>query len=769
MKKVLRPARVAKHLTILATLFSLGLVSLCAKPTVKRAIAGERPKHAKSAVSLAAIASDSPEELLPETAPVDESQSQADSSGSRHDSTRNAPRDLLHGGALLAFVQAAESASAAANAIDGSEETSWQGAERAAQWEWKVAFRKPVHVGVLRGVFGDGSATSGVPVAYHWEARAPRAGGCDEDVPFERIRDAEDTGPAKPTLHQAEATRKSWFADVDACALRLVIDRTNGGAPMIRELFAIESARDVLLDASASDDGALAGFSAENAIDGSYERRWVGEPGRSKWTLVVRLREPTSIDRIRLVTGFDGVAHPRRSAGRKGVGRTYGVSWAPVGYALEGSEDGVRFTTLATAPKRDDGSSLPLRRRMVHLANPRPLRAIRLTMFGATGESGEPDLTASPVVREIAAYRAGDRAHVIPPPWVLSVNANPSIGTHTQRGGELANDVYYAKFLQMRFASLVPGLRRDDRYARSMGPRGELLETFRGEADGVALESIESDDELLDPALLAQSSPPPITVLSGSNDWEYGARTESDVATGRKRWHWDPLPDALHGGMGQLHRAVKQRVAPMLGFCGGAQILALLEAKPERRDTSESDAQTIDAVLRRTTGRPIRGYAPPSAIERAWPGELQEREEVAFDPAERLFWDLAGPSRRRVTHAFPESHSDVVRPDAFLAGGPLARFVVVAQSEFCGDDVVDAGPEDTTFPSPTGKGRCVRMPEVFRARDGRYPLIGAQFHAEQRDFPVAAGGDPPESVADGRLFVAAAYETIVDALIKSSH
>ena len=756
MIRVSRRARVAKHLTILATLFSLGLVSLCSKPTVKRAIAGERPTRAKGAVALAAIASDSPEELLPERAPVDVPR----------DGRPDEPRDLLRDGSLLAFVQAAESANAAANAIDGHEDTAWQGADGAAQWEWKVAFRKPAHVGVLRGVFGDGAATSGIPVAYHWEARAPRAGGCDEDVPFTRIRDAEDAGPAKLASHQAEATRKSWFVDVDACALRMVIDRTNGGPPMIRELAAIESARDVLLDAVATDDGALAGFPAENAIDGSYERRWVGEPGRSKWTLVVRLPQATSIDRIRLVTGFDATAHTRRS---NGIGRTYGVSWAPVSYALEASEDGVRFTTLATAPKREDGSSLPLRRRMVHVAYPRPLRAIRLTMYGATGETGEPDLTASPVVREIAAYRSGDRAHVIPSPWILSVNANPAVATHGQRGGEIANDVYFAKFLQMRLASLVPGLKRDDRYARAMGLKGELLDTFRSENDGAALESIESDDEQLDAAILAQSSPPPITVLSGSNDWEYGARTESDTTTGRKRWHWDPLPDALHGGMGQLHRAVKQRVAPMIGFCGGAQILALLEAKPERRDTSESDAQTIDAVLRRTTGRPIRGYASPSAVERAWPGESQEREEIAFDPAERLFWDLAGPSRRHVTRAFPESHADVVRPDAFLPGGPLSRFVVVAQSEFCSDDVVDAGPDDPAFPSPSGKGRCVHMPEVFRAREGRYPLIGAQFHAEQRDFPTAAAGDPPESVADPRLFIAAAYETIVDALIKNSH
>jgi len=45
-------------------------------------------------------------------------------------------------------------------------------------------------------------------------------------------------------------------------------------------------------------------------------------------------------------------------------------------------------------------------------------------------------------------------------------------------------------------------------------------------------------------------------------------------------------------------------------------------------------------------------------------------------------------------------------------------------------------------------------------------VIGAQFHAEQRDFAEPAPGDPPESVADPRLFLAAAYDLIVDAHLR---
>ena len=52
--------------------------------------------------------------------------------------------------------------------------------------------------------------------------------------------------------------------------------------------------------------------------------------------------------------------------------------------------------------------------------------------------------------------------------------------------------------------------------------------------------------------------------------------------------------------MGQLAAAVQDRVAPFLGFCGGAQILALLEAR-RFWSTREDDLRTIDQVLQRMT------------------------------------------------------------------------------------------------------------------------------------------------------------------------
>jgi len=144
-------------------------------------------------------------------------------------------------------------------------------------------------------------------------------------------------------------------------------------------------------------------------------------------------------------------------------------------------------------------------------------------MDGATGEGGVPAQGAVPVVREISAYRADDRRPILAAPWILSVNANPSVQSRAARGGEWTNDVYHAKFLQRRFASLLAALRRDDKYARSLGPHGELLDVPPGEGAGEALEAIEGDDPLLDAQLLARSSPPPIVVLSGSNDWDYAS------------------------------------------------------------------------------------------------------------------------------------------------------------------------------------------------------------------------------------------------------
>jgi len=489
-----------------------------------------------------------------------------------------------------------------------------------------------------------------VPTAFHWEVRGPVDGATCSVLPS-----VSDEGWARlPGAEQllrdagdllAHPTRRSWFVDADACALRLVVDRTNAGPPVLREVEAIESARSVLRDGEASDDGAYPGFVAADAVDGTYERRWSGAPGKTSWTF-------------------------------------------------------------------------------------------RLVMVGATGPSGLPEPGAVPVLREIAAYRADDRMPILSAPWVLSVNANPSSQSHVLPGAELVNDAFWAGFLQRRFAPLLPSMRDDDRFGRRLDSRGEPVDGPLRDAAGEALESIEGDDPELDAHVLSSMSPPPIVVLSGSNDWDYAAATAPDEHEPR-RWHWDPIRDARGGGIGQLAQAVRSRVAPFLGFCGGAQLLGLLEAGTDVAESND-DQRTIDAVLRRTSGRPIRGFAPVIDVERSWPADARPtRAKVQFRPADPLFADIAGAAGRSSTQALPVLHSDALRRDAFLPGGPMDRFELLAT-----------------------------VTQAFRSRDRAWPVIGAQFHAEQRDFTTPAVGDPPESVADPRLFIASAYEEIVDAYLR---
>jgi hypothetical protein len=672
--------------------------------------------------------------------------------------------DALRTPNLVAVRAADPTGEEARFAIDGRDETVWTGRAGETQWRWAAAFARPVHVALVRARFGD-SPTSGVPTEFRWEVRPPGGDGACGAMPatsgdgWTTLEGAaQSLSPAGDPL--AQPTRRSWFVDADACALRLVVDRTNAGPPVLREVQAIEGAHDVLRDGRASDDGAYGGFQAADAVDGTYSRRWAGAPGQSRWMLRIDLGEPQTIDRVRLVLGFDAT-----SVARPGSGRSYAVAWGPIHYTLEASEDGRRFVPIASEPLRADGAILPLRRRLVTLAEPRTVRAVRLVMAGATGASGVPEASAVPVVREIAAYRADDRRPILAAPWILSVNANPSAESHLTPGGELCNDAYHAKFLQSRFAQLLPALRQDDRYARSLGPHGEALDAPPSDEAGEVLESIEGDDALLDAQLLAQSSPPPISVLGGSNDWDYARETGPDLSH-PKRWHWDPLRDARLGGMGQLASAVRNRSAPFLGFCGGAQILALLETR-RSEGAPEEDLRTIDRVLRRTSGHRIRGFALPIDVERAWPTDPHPpRAKIQFAASDPLFSDLAGPRRRSTTQALPELHSDAVRPDAFLPGGPLQRFEVLATSAFCAPDVIAASPRDGVFPNPSGAGWCDTVPEAFRSRDRAWPIIGTQFHAEQRDFTSAAPGDPPESVADARLFLGAAYEQMVDAYVR---
>ncbi len=656
--------------------------------------------------------------------------------------------DALHTPDLLLAVRAEDPArDDARNAIDGKLETAWTGRAGQAQWRWTSLFAHPVHLGLIRAHFGT-SAESGVPTVFRWEVlkggggpscSAPaREGAQDHD--WSPLVDA-TPAPARSSDRLAQPSRRSWFVDAEACGLRLVVDRTNAGLPALREVQAIQSAEDVLRGGHASDEGGDPSFPPSAAIDGSYASRWAGVGGKSHWTLRVDLPEPEPVDRIKLVLGFDAT-----SVARPGSGRSYAIAWGPLHYSVEVSEDGERFAPVATEPLRADGTVMPVRRRMVTLAQPRWVRALRLVMYGATGESGTPERSAAPVVRELAAYRSDDKRPVLAAPWILSINANPSGQSHLTPGGELCNDAYHAKFLQARLASIVPALRLDDRFARSLGSHGEPLDAPPRSEAGEALESIEGDDPLLDARWLTESSPPPIAVMSGSNDWDYARETGPD-SSHPKRWHWDPLRDAKAGGIGQLTGAIRGRAAPFLGFCGGAQLLALLESHPQDRWPSEDDMRVTDRVLRRNDGRPIRGFALPAEVVRAWPTDPHAmRTRIHFVQDDPLFIDVTGPTRRTTSLAFPELHSDAIRPDAFLPGGPLERFGMVASSSFCLDE-------------------CAEVAEAFRSRDAGWPIIGAQFHPEQRDFSAAAPGEPAASVADPFLFLAAAYETVLDAYV----
>ena len=693
--------------------------------------------------------------------------------------TPSLPRDVLRvrepstGARLVASVHAYPSAAqhTATRALDDQVATAWTGRAEAPRWQWGVDLSAPVHLALLRARFGEGT-TSGIPTKYHWEIRPPRAAALGAAACARRAGEGPDDRYAALAGADGDGappgpmpTRASWFVDADVCALRLVVEMTNGGPPILDEVYAYEGARDVLRDATARGDGAAPPYDARGAIDGSYAARWAGAPGLGRWTLAVALAEATSIDRVRVILGFDAALRPRPpSPGTAKFARDYAIAYGPVKYSLEATEDLRDYFTIATTPTRPDGTVLPLRRRLITLPSPRTIRALRLVIDGATDADGVPDPKAMPIVREIAAYRSDDPRRVVAPPWILSVNANPQ-GLMKSARDDIANDSFFTKFIHQRFASLIPALRRDDRFAHAIGPEGEYVDVPLGDAAGEGIEAIEADDPSLDAELLSQSSPPPITVLSGSNDWDYATTTGPD-ATFPETWRWDPLRGPREGGMGALRHAVQERVAPFLGFCGGGQILALLAVKTKDETTRAEDGKTIDLVMRRATGKPIRELTPGRDMIVSWPGDERPRVAVAFDPSEPLFFDLAGRAGRRASRALSESHVDVMRPSAFLEGGVLERYEIVARSRLCAPNLVSAGPFERATPNPSGEGLCNEVTEAFRAKgDDAYPVIGTQFHPEQYEFDKPGEGDPPESVGDPRLFVAAAYEEIVSAYL----
>ena len=460
----------------------------------------------------------------------------------------------------------------------------------------------------------------------------------------------------------------------------------------------------------------IPGTPADGAIDGTYARRWAGAPG--KIALVAPRRSRPS--RSPSTACASSSASTRRASPRPGGGRSYAVAWAPLHYTLEASEDGRHFVAVASEPLRADGSILPLRRRLVtlrraaHRARPAPRD---------DGRHGR----ERPARRGGRARRARDRR--VPrrrrPP-----DPRDAVDPERQRQpvGRVAHDARRRDH-QRRVPREVPAgpLREAPARAPSRRPlraiarRATASRSTRPRATRRARSSSRSRATIRCSTRSSsrRAARRPSRCSAGRTTGTTRPRPDPDAAH-PKRWHWDPLRDARLGGMGQLAAAVRHRVAPFIGFCGGAQILGLLEARRSDATSPEDDRRLIDQVLRRTSGHPIRGFAPPIDVERAWPTDPHPpRAKIQFLPDDPLFADLSGPLHRSTTQALPESHADAIRPDAFLAGGPLARFDVLATSAFCAQDVVAAGPRDGVFPNPSGPGSCDTVPEAFRSRGRR--------------------------------------------------
>ncbi len=312
----------------------------------------------------------------------------------------------------------------------------------------------------------------------------------------------------------------------------------------------------------------------------------------------------------------------------------------------------------------------------------------------------------SPVdVRELQLLDVEDKPIVTP--WVLSVNANPSEQVASEEGHGVVNDRYHASFLTKSF-------RRIGWYPK--------IELVRGD-DPSALTWID------------ESYPKPIVILSGSNAWDYATTTKRDPS-GSARWMYNPLLPPSESGMGHFQPLVRQQRAPLLGLCGGGQILALLrECDPKQIE------QCYQKWLRRTTGEPIEGLWRPSHVIRAWPGDPSARVAVEYDPLDPL-WMSAGDTGRRLTRGLPESHVDA------LAFEPLrAHWDVSAASH------------------PCARGRCTTIPEVFAIAPAPFSVIGTQFHPEAPMF--APGEVPDDERTDPARFMSAVLEQFALELIRN--
>lgn len=637
-------------------------------------------------------------------------------------------------------------------ALDDDGVTAWRGAPGEQAWTWTLPFRRVVHVGLVRAHFGD-APTRGVPAEYQWEIQRPIGGRCEPWAVWQMVRNGRrDDRDGNVFAHgpkEIHAQRQALFADEDACALRLVVTAVDDGPPVLRDVCITEGAASVSGDAvvSVPPGAALPWTSAAGLVDGTYEEAWSGAPGAGSWTIDLRLPRARTLDRLRLVLGEDAVTLKRTD----GPGRLFTGGYLPLEYSVQAAydDDERHLAPIVEAePPRDGGVALPVRRRLVHFA-PRVVRFVRITIRRATARWGEDDReAAAPVIREVALYEADDLRPVIEPPSFLSVNANPAGLIALAKGGEAYTDGTFARDAYHRLRRILVGFDTDTRW-----PPDALRPRDRG--TGRFVEAIEGDDPRL-ASVIAATSPPPVVMLSGAKDWEFADFTAPWPGS-KTLWGWDVTSDAASPGrgMGRLGPLVRARAAPFLGFCGGAQILALLDA-----------GAPLDDVLMRNANTTIRGLLTvKKPYERAWwsdPPELDdERPSIDFDAFDPIF-DVGEPgSRRTSTRELPSLHGDLIRVSAFAR--LLRGHRVVATSTFC-RPWVENGLEPTTRREDA---RCLVVPQAYRTLDTTAnPVLGFQFHPEQRDLTRLAPGSPPEARADALAVFSNAIAIVLDAYVR---
>ncbi len=666
-------------------------------------------------------------------------------------------------------------------AADGNPNTAWRGTNGTGPWAWTIPFLHPVHLGLIRLFAGD-TAAQGVPAAFRWEYVEPAADGCPapasrtwRPVPDGAVDDREPNewvyGPK--TIH---AQRQVLFTNLDACALRLSITATDDGlGPVLREISLYQSARSLTEDpgarAEASSIGPESGGNASGAIDGTYESFWQGAPGQHPWSLQVDLPAAHTVDRVSLLLGRDAtmVPYPDRA------GHAYAASDFPTLYHIETrpSADAPWQPLAEGDPPRAHGAPLPVRRRLVRFREPRVVQAVRLVIDAATGKTGAASSAAAPVVRELGLYDAADTRPVISEPLFLSVDTNPAALAHRRVGARPAPiDGSFARDFSRRLRRIVEGYQRDSAWpADDHRPRDASAGRFQA--------IIEADDPQLDEVLLSSISPPPVVLLSGGSGWEYSSTTSGEQAP-EGRFRWDPVATARepNRGLGQLAGAVRDRVAPFIGFCGGAQNLMLLAARGAFGDLActqrvcPSHQRVIDEVLARNDNQAIRGPEGNAKWdERAfWADKSQrdpDRPTVHFDPSDPLFSTLAGPSGRDTTRQLPMLHGDMVRLSAIhrLADD----MIVAAWTDYCHPWVKQDGPEPTSLDPSHPGWRCVRIPHAFHSADrDRLPLIGFQFHPDAKDLRRLMPGAPPEARGDALNVFANAVDLVIDGYLRST-